>query len=1430
MGSLMPPEDEIQLAQTTDSAICELAARHFQLELFELAVKQNVIICLGTGTGKTLVSALLIKELLHQTRERLENGGRRSVFLAPTVPLVQQQTAYLKRHLNASVASFVGAMRVDDWTGTQWWQEFDQHNVLVMTPTILNNILNANFVSMANINLLIFDECHCATGKDPYVQIMQNHYMSTHPTSRPRILGLTASVLNKRVKTSEMMDRIEELECKLGANLVTAFSAVDYITRPREIIVKYAHRNERSLVTPHPKATAWVNEMLAAVGPFGCLEVIRRKIRQLNNMILSEIAAEHRLREAKELRQAYEIAERTICSWGAPLEDASEKAWKLMNVLEAFRTVEEELCGIVFTVERSTVFALCSWIKEMIKKYPERWGFLRCDFVIGQHGMTLYGPEYSESFQVPDSDSIRHQERVLQDFRKRQLNLLIATSVIEEGVDIPACNLVLRYDPPKNMRSYVQSRGRARGNPSMYLLFADVKAAPVIHQDIFQFKNIEFQLLRYCNAHHRTPIESSQMFLHLYNRSHLSNIYSKVHPNNCRAMITPFAARQILQWYCDSLGSDRYTLQKPDYVYETAASPSKLVRCGIHLPRQSPLQMIVYGAWEESSLTARTSAAINVLSRLYSLGELTEHLLPRKRKVALEVTIDEVSAEVAQLFRTGPATQTNLILCPRRMSSSLQPTSVPELPVDLILYKFSLRIDKLNDPDHLDSRYMDPADEPICMGLLVKIALPECVPEFPVYTRAGTEMVAVDKCRMITLHESQYKLCAEFNRYLFDEVLRIPSMVFDEETIPVIVPVLDNNVHWDLMELAVSDVSEIPLSEDSVVNIEATELGPNVHEKRCYVEKIFSKDDGIVRVVPKRVQKRLEMIFPRHEDRLGNVSLRTTKRKPRSLAPRLASKCKVEKLSAPVWNKATSVPSIIYRLNRLLVADELRVAIVRGSGLGRLRPLTPWKPLEMERQAGHRRTRLEMKSDIVRSMKFNVPTDLENCDGPSPADILKALTPLYITDIVDSERLEVIGDSFLKIAVTLHFYQELISSNEGELTTRRCRIISNMSLLQHAVPKGIHEMVECVKFRVRVNFVPPGAQERALLSGRCLKADVAEMSRRSQYYKSKMCADSVEALIGVYLEKCGPVGALEYLRWLDIPLGRYNEGDFLDRFELPLPEPLREDKKADVERWRKEILTVQETLGYIFQNELLVLEAITHKSYRYNRLTRSYERLEFLGDAVIDYLISKYIYTADSDLNPGQLTDVRASLVSNNTFAAIIVDNKLHTVMQHHSPLLLKLTNRFVEYRETEKRIDILAHMMGEEDEDLEDLEQVDIPKPLGDLMESLMGAVFLDSGKDLDVVWAVLVRLMTEEFMRDAVINVRVNPVRQLSETYPDSVEFTEPKINDDARTTMTLTVQDKVFEATARNKKVAKVVLAKKALRYFQREKEKQDLVASW
>ena len=73
----------------------------------------------------------------------------------------------------------------------------------------------------------------------------------------------------------------------------------------------------------------------------------------------------------------------------------------------------------------------------------------------------------------------KKQEKVLRQFRKHEFNLLIATNVVEEGLDIPECNVVCRFDFPDNVCSYLQSKGRARARDSIYYIFVDEKEKKV---------------------------------------------------------------------------------------------------------------------------------------------------------------------------------------------------------------------------------------------------------------------------------------------------------------------------------------------------------------------------------------------------------------------------------------------------------------------------------------------------------------------------------------------------------------------------------------------------------------------------------------------------------------------------------------------------------------------------------------------------------------------------------------------------------------------------------------------------------------------------------------------------------------------------------------------------------------------------------------
>ncbi len=110
-----------------DQRIQELAARPYQNELLEKAKKGNTIVYLGTGSGKTYIATMLIKDL----RPALMTG-RRAVFLVSSVPLVDQQSEHIRRTTGLSVGAYCGADGVDDWSPDKWREEIAGHQVLVL--------------------------------------------------------------------------------------------------------------------------------------------------------------------------------------------------------------------------------------------------------------------------------------------------------------------------------------------------------------------------------------------------------------------------------------------------------------------------------------------------------------------------------------------------------------------------------------------------------------------------------------------------------------------------------------------------------------------------------------------------------------------------------------------------------------------------------------------------------------------------------------------------------------------------------------------------------------------------------------------------------------------------------------------------------------------------------------------------------------------------------------------------------------------------------------------------------------------------------------------------------------------------------------------------------------------------------------------------
>lgn len=494
----------------------------------------------------------------------------------------------------------------------------------------------------------------------------------------------------------------------------------------------------------------------------------------------------------------------------------------------------------------------------------------------------------------------------------------------------------------------------------------------------------------------------------------------------------------------------------------------------------------------------------------------------------------------------------------------------------------------------------------------------------------------------------------------------------------------------------------------------------------------------------------------------------------------------------------------------------------------------------------------------LNGFSFDEQPDLTLHPGPSPSVILQALTMSNANDGINLERLETIGDSFLKYAITTYLYCKYENIHEGKLSHLRSKQVSNLNLYRLGKRKALGECMIATKFDPHDNWLPPcycvpKELEEALISARVpanywTPADMAatrqmtlneicEMVREhgekieipsiipynlvtQHSIPDKSIADCVEALIGSYLIDCGPRGALLFMAWLGIRvLPQLTDGSY-GELEVPQSPLLRH--VANPEETLEMLLDgydkFESSIGYYFRDRSYLLQALTHASYFPNTLTDCYQRLEFLGDAVLDYLITRHLYEDARMHSPGELTDLRSALVNNTIFASLAVRHGFHRYFRHLSPGLQEVIERFIRIQEESGHALVEEYLLAEYE--CEEVEDVEVPKALGDVFESVAGAIFLDSGMSLDAVWNVYYKMMQKEIEQFS-DRVPKSPIRELLELEPETAKFGKPeKLADGRRVRVTVDVFGKgKFKGIGRNYRIAKCTAAKCALKYLKR-----------
>ncbi|KAF5317594.1 hypothetical protein D9611_014873 [Ephemerocybe angulata] len=385
----------------------------------------------------------------------------------------------------------------------------------------------------------------------------------------------------------------------------------------------------------------------------------------------------------------------------------------------------------------------------------------------------------------------------------------------------------------------------------------------------------------------------------------------------------------------------------------------------------------------------------------------------------------------------------------------------------------------------------------------------------------------------------------------------------------------------------------------------------------------------------------------------------------------------------------------------------------------------------------------------------------------------------------DYERLELLGDSFLKYVSSIFVFVANATQNEGSLHISRQKVLSNNALLQASTRVNLPPWVRSTLFNVKVwiprNYVtlaltpkdkpkpadgkgeedaPPARPPPATMVANrdpghvvAIQSQVDEMKgdevmadgtqtqdpskpadgtkRKRKGKKGKKAgdergslpifgrqADVAEAIIGAAYVSGGRECGLGAMKALTVPIPGINTwSDFGARVVIPYPHRVAQLREGSLP-------VLENIIGHKFQQPHLLAQAMTHTTARTSGMT-SYERLEFIGDAILDFMVIRYIYDRDHALSPGGLTLLKSAMVSNSTLAAICVSSGLRDHLLFDSQQLAQSIEEYVT---------VITEKADEENRAAEAERRpagqfwlgVEPPKALSDVIESVIGAVYI--------------------------------------------------------------------------------------------------------
>ncbi len=447
--------------------------RLYQETILDTCTKKNTLVVLPTGLGKTNIFLML-------AANRLKNyPNSKILLLGPTRPLIDQYYETFKKYFvikEKDMAIFTGFVKPQK--RAELWKKA---KIIFSTPQGLENDIIAERIKLEEVSLLGFDEAHRAVGDYAYVFVAKQYHKKS---KMERIIGLTASPGSDLDKITDICKNlfIEDIEVRTEEDP----DVKEYI---QELDIKWIKVDLPDTFKQIKKfLEACVKDKLSQVKKYGYLSysgISKKDLISLQAGLHGKIARGEKdfailksislIAEALKVQHALELLE----SQGiAPLIKYLEDLQK-----QAETTKVKAVKNLVKDLNFRSAYIKTKKLEEQGIEHPKLGKLKELLSKIDKKTKIIVFNQYRDSAvkiaeEINKSDNVsakiffgqakkkdtglsqKEQKAVLDDFREGKFNVLVATSVAEEGLDIPKVDEVIFYEPIPSAIRHIQRRGR----------------------------------------------------------------------------------------------------------------------------------------------------------------------------------------------------------------------------------------------------------------------------------------------------------------------------------------------------------------------------------------------------------------------------------------------------------------------------------------------------------------------------------------------------------------------------------------------------------------------------------------------------------------------------------------------------------------------------------------------------------------------------------------------------------------------------------------------------------------------------------------------------------------------------------------------------------------------------------------------------------